>query len=159
MEAWQFALNSNFPTVLVLTRQNIPLLRVNDEVNIVEEGGYAIIDFQDYDATIISTGSELEIAYESSKILLDEGIKVRIVSLPSWEIFDKKSEEHKNNIMGIKPLFAIEAGVVNGWEKYIPNKNFIGMKSFGASGPYKELYDHFNITSEAMVNLIKNRIG
>jgi len=159
MEAWQFALNSNSPTVLVLTRQNIPLLRENNEVNIVEEGGYAIVDFEDYDATIISTGSELEIAYESSKLLLDKGIKVRIVSLPSWEIFDKKSEENKNRILGIKPLFAIEAGVVNGWEKYIPNNNFIGMKSFGASGPYKKLYDHFNITSNAMINLIKNRIG
>ena len=70
--------------------------------------------------------------------IVEENINVRVVSLPSWEIFDKDPRNIKTEILGDKPIFAIEAGVVNGWEKYIPSENFIGMKSFGASGPYKE---------------------
>ena len=93
------------------------------------------------------------------KILEADNIKVRVLSFPSWEIFEKKSEKHKNKILGNKPLFAIEAGVINGWEKYIPKENFIGMKSFGASGPYKKLYEHFKITPIALSELVKKRLG
>ena len=78
--------------------------------------------------------------------------------MPSWEIFDKQNQEYKNNLLGNKPIFAIEAGVINGWEKYILSENFIGMKSFGASGPYKKLYEHFWITSEELVKLIMKGI-
>ena len=96
--------------------------------------------------------------FESSKILSSENINIRVISFPSWEIFDKKSKKEKMEILGNKLLFAIEAGAVNGWEKYVSNENFIGMKSFGASGPYKELFEHFGITSKALVKLIKERI-
>ena len=158
MEAWQYALESGNPTVLVLTRQNLPMLRTNKDVNFVKEGGYPIIDHSDYSATIISTGSEVEIACQASKILLEENINVRVVSMPSWEIFDNKSEKEKNKILGNKTLFAIEAGVINGWEKYVPRDNFIGMKSFGASGPYKKLYEYFGITASKLQSLIKTKI-
>ena len=158
IEAWEYALASTSPTVLILTRQNLPMLRKTYNINIVKKGAHPIIDFNDYSATILATGSELEIACESSKILFKQNIKVRVISLPSWEIFDKKTEENKKKILGNKPRFAIEAGVVNGWEKYIPSENFIGMKSFGASGPYKKLYEHFEITSNALIKLIKERI-
>ena len=67
-------------------------------------------------------------------------------------------DEDKLNILGNKPRFAIEAGVINGWERYIPSENFIGMKAFGASGPYKKLYEHFAITSNALVELIKEKM-
>ena len=149
MEAWQHALESNSPTVLILTRQGLPMLRKNNIVNVVQHGAYPIIDYENYSATILATGSEVEIAYESSIFLSKESINVRVISFPSWEIFDKNSEEDKNKILGHKPRFAIEAGVINGWEKYIPSENFIGMHSFGASGPYKKLYKHFGITSNA----------
>jgi len=158
MEAWEYALNANSPTILVLTRQNLPMLRESNQVNIVQNGGYAIIDYKNYDATILATGSEVEIAYDTSKKLSEEKINVRVVSLPSWEIFDKKSEENKKKILGNMPIFAIEAGIINGWEKYIPTENFIGMKSFGASGPYKKLYEHFGITSESLIQLIKKKV-
>ena len=158
MEAWQYAIESKAPTVLVLTRQNLPMLRKNNDTNIVSCGGYAIVDYENYDATILATGSEVEIAYEASKNLLEEKINVRVVSLPSWEIFDKQKKEYKNNILGNKPIFAIEAGIINGWEKYIHSSHFIGMKTFGASGPYKELYKHFEITKDNMINLIKKNI-
>jgi len=158
IEAWQFALNSKFPTVLVLTRQNLPVLKNNNSINVVKNGGYPIIDFSEYVASILATGSEVEIACEASTKLQEEGIKVRVVSFPSWEIFDSKSSDQKEKILGNKMLFAVEAAVVNGWEKYVPKNNFIGMKSFGASAPYKKLYEHFGITSEKLAHLIKERL-
>ena len=159
IESWEYALKSQSPTVLVLTRQNLRMLRSQNNINIVKEGAYPIIDFDKYEATILSTGSEVEIAYETSKKLSEENISVRVISLPSWEIFDQKTTIEKNNILGNKPIFAIEAGVINGWEKYVPKENFIGMKSFGASGPYKELYEYFGITKENLSKLIKKRIN
>ena len=158
IEAWEYALETKSPTVLILTRQNLPMLRSINNINIVERGGYPIIDYDNYKATILATGSEVEIACESSKLLSNKNINVRVVSFPSWEIFEKKTEEEKNKILGIKPLFAIEAGVINGWEKYIAKENFIGMQTFGASGPYKKLYKHFGITPEALSELIIKRI-
>ena len=158
MEGWKYALESNSPTVLILTRQNLPMLRENNKVNIVEQGAYPIIDYKNYSATILATGSEVEIACESSILLSKESVNVRVISFPSWEIFDKNSEENKNKILGNKPRFAIEAGIINGWEKFIPSENFLGMKSFGASGPYKKLYEHFKITPDALKELIKKRI-
>ena len=158
IDAWKFALESQLPTVLVLTRQNLPLLKSEIKTNVVYHGAFPIIDYKNYEATILATGSEVEIAYESSKILYKSNIKVRVISFPSWEIFDKKPKKYKDKILGNKPLFAIEAGVINGWEKYIPKENFIGMNSFGASGPYKKLYKHFKITSKDLIKLIKKRI-
>jgi transketolase len=158
MEAWEYALQSSGPTVLVLTRQNIPMLRKEKGINIVQQGAFPIVNHEQYTATILATGSEVEIACQSAVILANEKINIRVVSFPSWEIFEKQTDEDKLNILGNKPRFAIEAGVINGWEKYIPNKNFIGMKEFGASGPYKKLYEHFAITSKALVELIKEKI-
>ncbi len=158
MEAWEYALESSTPTVLVLTRQNIPMLRKKNNVNIVQQGAFPIVNHEQYAATILATGSEVEIACESAAILANEKINIRVVSFPSWEIFEKQTDEDKLNILGNKPRFAIEAGVINGWEKYIPSENFIGMKTFGVSGPYKKLYEHFAITSNALAELIKEKM-
>jgi len=158
MEAWEYALQASAPTVLVLTRQNLPMLRKNTNVNVVQQGAFPIIDHEIYAATILATGSEVEIACQSSLILAKEKINIRVVSFPSWEIFEKQTDEDKLIILGNKPRFAIEAGVINGWEKYIPSENFIGMKVFGASGPYKKLYEHFAITPNALVKLIKEKM-
>ena len=95
IEAWEYALESNSPTVLVLTRQNLPMLRKTNKVNIVKQGAYPIIDYDNYSATILATGSEVEIAYKTSILFSKENINVRVVSFPSWEIFDKKSEKIK----------------------------------------------------------------
>ena len=159
IEAWEYALKSQSPIVLILTRQNLPMLRKQNNINIIEKGGYAIIDFDRYDASILATGSEVEIACEASKKLSEENIKVRVISLPSWEILEQKSQKEKNDILGNKPRFAIEAGIINGWEKYVPSENFIGMKTFGASGQYKKLYEHFGITKEKLIELIKKKVN
>ena len=100
----------------------------------------------------------MEIALQSSVALSKENIKVRVISFPSWELFEKQNIEYQKEILGNKTLFGIEAGVSNGWEKFILNKNFLGMKSFGASGPYKNLYEHFGLTSTNLIKLIKNNI-
>ena len=159
-ESWQYALESKAPTVLILTRQNLPMLRDKNEkkINIINKGAHVILDYKNYKGTILATGSEVEIAYEASKKLSKENINIRVVSMPSWEIFDKQKKYQQEKILGNKKLFAIEAGIVNGWEKYIPADNFIGMKSFGASGPYKKLYKHFKITSMDLIKLVKKKI-
>ena len=160
IESWEIALKTNSaPTILVLTRQNLPLLRnKNTEKNCVELGAYPIIDFDKYDATVLATGSEVEIAVETSNKLKKENISLRVISFPSWELFSKQTIEYKSQILGNKPIFAIEAAIINGWEKFVPTDNFLGMNSFGASGPYKKLYNHFGINSENLIKMIKKNI-
>ena len=98
------------------------------------------------------------VKYRNLEQLANENINLRVVSFPSWELFSKQSDTYKQKIFGNKPKFAIEAGIVNGWEKFVPSKNFLGMKSFGMSGPYKKLYQHFGITAHNLIKLIKNNI-
>ena len=160
IEAWENALNSpSSPTILVLTRQNLPLMRSKDiEENAVQLGAYPIFDQDNYHATIFATGSEVEIAVDAAKQLANENINLRVISFPSWELFSMQPDSYKQKILGNKPRFAIEASVINGWEKFIPSQNFLGMKSFGASGPYKKLYEYFGITTDNLIKMIKNNI-
>ena len=130
----------------------------NTNENLVKKGAYIVKDFDNYDATILSTGSEVEIAYQASLELEKNKLYLRVVSIPCFEIFNDQTTEYKNKILGTKIRFGIEAGVINGWEKYIYEENFIGMKTFGASGPYKKLYKYFGITSDNLINKIKQNI-
>ena len=159
IEAWEIALKSkNNPTAIILTRQNIPILRKKYKNNLLSNGAYAIIDFKKYHGTILATGSEVEIAIKASDELRKDKIFIRVVSFPSWKIFSKKSKAYKDKILGVKPKFAIEAGIINGWENFVNPKNFIGMKSYGKSGPYKKLYDHFGINYKNLIKMIKDSI-
>jgi transketolase len=125
----------------------------------VNKGAYVIKNYTDYHASIFASGSEVEIAVEASNKLKDKNINLRVISFPSMELFENQNNEYKKNIIGEKPLFAIEAGIVNGWEKYINHSNFIGMNSFGESGPYKDVYKHFGITSDEICNKIQLQLG
>ena len=78
--------------------------------------------------------------------------------MPCFEIFDSQSDKYKKMIIGSKKCFGIEAGIINGWEKYVRSENFIGMKTFGASAPYKELFKHFGITVENLIKTIKKNL-
>ncbi len=156
IEAWEVALEAKGPTILALTRQGLSTIkRKSYDENLVLKGAYIIKNFQEYYATIFASGSEVEIALEASEKLEKQNINIRVISFPSMELFEIQDEEYKKNIVGDKPCFAVEAGVINGWEKYINSENFIGMNSFGASGPYKEVYKHFGITSEHIIEKIK----
>ena len=160
IEAWQTAINNTGPTVLVLTRQNLPINQtVNRNENLVKKGAYVVLDYKNYDATILSSGSEVEIACSASKKLKkNDNICARVISIPSFELFEKNDLNYKKEIIGNKPVFGIEAGIINGWEKYLNTENFIGMTTFGESGPYKELYNYFNITDENLIEKISKTL-
>ena len=153
-EAWDIALKTNGPTVLALSRQGLKAFRCEkSSENKVSRGGYLVNDISSRrDLTLIATGSEVELAIEASNLLKQDGIKVAVVSLPCWELFDKQNDDYKLKVLGNSPRIAIEAACEMGWSKYIGEDGiFIGMSSFGASGPAPDLYKHFGITSEAIV--------
>ena len=111
------------------------------------------------DVTIISTGSEVEIALEAKKSLQEIGVYAAVISMPSWHLFDKQDSHYKEMVLGACLRVGIEAAVEMGWNKYIGvDGEFIGMTSFGASGPASELYKHFGITSENVVKKVKARL-
>ena len=153
-EAWDIALKTNGPTVLALSRQGLKAFRCEkSSENKVSRGGYLVNDISSRrDLTLIATGSEVELAIEASNLLKQDGIKVAVVSLPCWELFDKQNDDYKLKVLGNSPRIAIEAACEMGWSKYIGEDGiFIGMSGFGASGPAPDLYKHFGITSEAIV--------
>ena len=159
IESWEIALESKGPTILALTRQSLQTnKRDSYHENLVMKGAYLIKNYSEYDASIFASGSEVEIAVEASKKLKELSINLRVISIPSMEIFEMQDEKYKKEIIGNKPSFAVEAGVINGWEKYIDNENFIGMKSFGASGPYHDVYKRFSITADEICNKIKKKL-
>ena len=163
-ECWELALNrTDGPTVLALTRQNLPQLRTtapND--NPCAHGAYELVAAQD-DAkvTIFASGSEVEIAVAAQKQLAERGIASRVVSVPSLELLLAQPAERKNAIIGNAPVkIAIEAAVRWGWDAVIgQHGEFIGMHGFGASAPAKDLFKHFGITAEAAVNAALKRLG
>jgi len=157
IESWECALlSSENPSVIVLTRQNLPLVRKeNIKENMVKKGAYILKDYRMYHATILATGSEVSIAVNVSNVLEKEKIFVRVISFTCWELFEKQADEYKTKIIGDKECFGIEAASSMGWTKFVKEKNFIGMKTFGASAPYKELYKYYGITSENLLKLIR----
>lgn len=161
-EAWAMAItNESGPTVLALTRQNLPVLRTTyREDNLVARGGYVISDCDgDRQVTLIATGSEVEIAVAAQAKLKADGINAAVVSLPSWELFDAQSPEYRKDVLGSAPRVAIEALSVFGWEKYVgDNGKVIGMHGFGASAPAPVLYEHFGITADALVKAAKELV-
>ena len=163
-EAWKSALkNKKGPTCLVLTRQNLP---VYDRAGLgwakseeAQKGGYVLCEDKDFEAIIIATGSEVELAVEAKAKLNEQGVKVRIVSMPSTNIFDEQPQEYKESVLpkNILKRVAVEAGVTLGWYKYVGLEGrVIGLDRFGASAPYKTLYKKFGITTDAIVEAVNS---
>ena len=163
-EAWKSALkNKKGPTCLVLTRQNLP---VYDRVGLgwakseeAQKGGYVLCEDEDFEAIIIATGSEVELAVEAKAKLNEQGVKVRIVSMPSTNIFDEQPQEYKESVLpkNILKRVAVEAGITLGWYKYVGLEGrVIGLDRFGASAPYKTLYKEFGITTDAIVEAVNS---
>jgi transketolase len=162
-ECWAIALeNTTTPSGMALSRQGVPTLRIeHTDDNLSERGAYIIAaaDGGERKATILATGSEVSIAMEARQILQNEGIPTAVVSMPSWELFDAQDENYKEEVLGSSVRVAIEAGIRQGWDKYIlSNGGFVGMSGFGASAPAPELYKHFGITSENVVKSVKERL-
>jgi transketolase len=151
-ECWQIALeNKNRPSLIAFSRQDLPTARlIHTDENLSARGGYELVSDSNARLTFLSTGSEISIALAARELLAKEGIGARIVSLPCWELFEEQDEADRKKLLGDLPRLAIEAAAPLGWDRYIgPGGVFVGMHSFGASGPAKDVYRHFNITPEA----------
>ena len=161
-ECWQIALHTTHrPSGIALTRQGLPAVRDQYiEENMCAYGAYDIAPASDADVTVFASGSEVEIALEAGKRIEAKGYAVRVVSVPCFELFEEQSEDYQRAIVGNSRIkIAIEAGVRQGWDRFIGNDGvFIGMTGFGASGPYRALYDHFGITADAVVEAAEARL-
>jgi len=161
-ECWELALGlRNRPSVLALTRQNLPSLRAECGENLSALGGYILASAEARrQVTLLATGSEVAIAIEARKLLLDEGIHAAVVSMPCWELFDEQPAHYREEVIDPTSLrIAVEAAAGFGWDRWIgADGGFVGMKGFGASAPAKTLYEHFGITAQAVVAAVKARL-
>ncbi|KAH7889784.1 Transketolase, thiamine diphosphate binding domain-containing protein [Phlebopus sp. FC_14] len=156
--AYLVALKSNeTPSVLSLSRQNLPNLE-GSTIERAARGGYTVYDVEGEDLTIVSSGSEVSIALEAASILKAEGVKVRVVSLPCWSVFDKQDQEYKLSVLRSgAPIVSLEAYSTLGWQKYSHEQ--YGLAAWGASGPYKKVYEKFGITGPNIAEVGKKVIA
>ncbi len=158
-ECWQIALASTkSPSLLAFSRQDVPTLRTEHAAeNRSAKGAYELAGAKDAKITFLATGSEVSLAMEARDILAKDNIAARVVSMPSWELFEKQSDDYRNKTLGLNTIrIAIEAAGPMGWSRYTGEKGkFLGMHSFGASGPYKDVYKHFGMTPEAAADLAR----
>src|SRR5262249_25840558 len=153
---WQLALgNAKGPSVLALTRQNLPQLRRSlDAANRCAAGAYELVPAEKAaEVSLFATGSEVSIAVAARQLLGERGISARVVSVPCFRLFSALPQAERHAIIGAAEVkVAVEAAVRQGWDEIIGTDGaFVGMSSFGASAPYKELYRHFGITPERVV--------
>ena len=162
-ECWQLALErTDGPTVLALTRQNLSPVRKDAGANRCAEGAYELVAADGEAAvTLFATGSEVEIAVAAQALLKQRGVAARVVSVPSLELFLSQPEDKRRAVLGsAKVKVAVEAAVRQGWDALIGAEGtFIGMSTFGASAPYKELYKHFGITPDKVVEAALAKLG
>ena len=154
-ECWQMALEKkDGPTVLALSRQNLPSLRSDaDGENKSAKGGYVLRDNDDPEFTLIATGSEVSLAVEVHEALKEKNINSRVISMPCREIFLKHYVEDRNQILGKGRRIVIEAGVKQGWESILGEDGlFFGVENFGESAPYQDIYKHVGLTAQ---NILK----
>jgi len=158
-EAWEIALaNTKRPSLLMLSRQNLATARTtHTDENLTAKGAYELVGDANAKVTLFATGSEIEIATKAREMLAADGIAARIVSMPCWALFEEQPATYRDSVLGKGTVkVGVEAGVRLGWDRYIgADGTFIGMHSFGSSGPYKDVYKHFGITPEAVVDAAK----
>jgi transketolase len=164
IECWQLALESrDAPSLLALTRQNLPQLRkAFDEENRCASGAYEISPAEgDANVSLFATGSEVSIAVEAQKLLKERGVAARVVSVPCFELLFAADAATRRAVIGqTKVNVAIEAAVRQGWDAIIGSDGvFVGMDGFGASAPYKDLYRHFGMTAEKVAAAALSKLG
>jgi transketolase len=154
-ESWQIALTENKrPSLLALSRQNLPMLRTSAKDNLTLKGAYVISPAKNKrQATIIATGSEVSAAVEAQNILLEKGIDVAVVSMPCMELFEEQSENYQLEVLGTAPVISVEAGSTFGWNRYA--QKTIGIDSYGASAPANKLFEYFGINAENIAKEIE----
>ena len=158
--AWRLALERGGPTFFALTRQDLPVIDASkhDVYGGVCKGAYVLEDAADPKLILVATGSEVSVALSAAKLLADGGIKTRVVSMPSWRIFDEQPTEYKLRVLpGSVPKLAVEAGASLGWWKYVgSNGGVVGLDRFGASAPGKVVMAELGFTAENVAETAKN---
>ena len=156
-EAWEIALTERAtPSVLCLSRQNLPTVRDDVAANLTRQGAYVLREPQGArDVTLIATGSEVEIALAAADLLAGQGVRAAVVSAPCFELFAARPEAERERVLGRAPRIGIEALIRQGWDGLMlrPGDGFVGMAGFGASAPAPALYRHFGITAERAAEL------
>ena len=159
VEAWKIALERcQGPTALILSRQNLPVLDRSSlsPASGVKHGGYILWEAgASPEVILIGTGSEVHIAIEAGRLLEEKGIKARVVSLPSWALFDAQPVEYRNKVLPpkIQARVSIEAGLTLGWERYVgPHGTSIGISHFGVSAPGGIIYNQWGLTPQHVVD-------
>ena len=159
--AWAVAIeNTSGPTVLVFTRQNVPVL---DRAAVapadgLKRGGYVLWESGDPAVILIGTGSEVQLALGAAQVLAEDGVGVRVVSMPSWELFDRQPEEYRDSVLppAITARVAVEAGATRGWEHYVGTAGeIVGVDRFGASAPGAVVLEKYGITVDHVVTAAK----
>ncbi len=163
LECWEIALKSkNTPSAIALSRQKLPYINPKfSEKNECENGAYVVkMDSHNSKVTLIASGSEVELALNVQKALKDNNIESKVVSMPCQELFDKKSDDYKKDILDNESLIVtIEAGNVSSWKKYLGQKGLaLGIDRFGESAPYKKVYEHLNLSVEKIVLAIQKNL-
>lgn len=158
VEAWRQAILNEGPTALIFTRQNVPVINRTGLAAAGElaRGGYVLWESgpEDPELIVIGVGSELHLSLAAGRRIAGEGNRVRVVSLPSWELFEGQREEYRNRVLPgkVRKRLAVEAGIKIGWERYVGlDGAVIGLSTFGASAPWQVLYEKFGITVDGIV--------
>lgn len=165
--AWRIALKSkDRPVAMALTRQGIPIIDQSQfpSAEGLTRGAYILLDPEDGlpELILIATGSEVSLAIDAGKVLKEKGVKVRVVSMPSWELFDEQPSEYRNMVLppSVTARLAIEAGSTHGWHKYVGSAgDVIGIDRFGASAPGNVILKQFGFTVEHIVERAMSLIG
>ena len=166
VEVWRAAMNRrDGPTVMAFTRQNLPVLdrSVLKPASGALKGGYTLWESGDSpQVVIIATGSEVHIALEAGQTLEGEGIAARVVSMPSWELFDDQPKDYRDQVLppSLRARVSVEAGTTKGWERYVGlDGASVGMSGYGASAPAGVLYEKFDITAERVAREARNLVN
>lgn len=163
--AWKYALErKDAPIALALTRQGLPVLDQEKygSAKQLEKGAYVLIPAEKPDVLLLATGSEVSLAVQAAEKLAADGIQAQVVSMPCWELFDAQDEAYQESVIPsrVKARVGVEAGVRMGWDRWLGEKGtFIGMRTFGASAPYKACFEGFGITTDAVIAAAKKSIA
>tara|TARA_B100001741_G_C16337795_1_gene498092 strand:- start:11 stop:781 length:771 start_codon:yes stop_codon:yes gene_type:complete len=163
LECWEIALKSKSnPSAIALSRQKLPYVSEHKSgENMCSKGAYILKgDKKNSKVSLIASGSEVEIALEAQEKLSSLNILSKVISVPCYDLFDKQKDDYKNEILGENTFkISIEASSESGWKKVVGKDGItLGMSTFGKSGPYKEIYKLFNLTSDEIVKLVKRNI-
>ena len=166
-EAWRFAVkHKEGPVALALSRQGVPTLdrKVFSPAEGLQRGAYVLKDGEKEkpDIILMSSGTEVILAVEAAEALKKKDVSARVVSMPSWQLFDKQPASYRHQVLppDVRARLAVEAGVLQGWHRYVGEQgDIIGMTRFGASAPYKVLYEKFGFTADKVVERALQLLG